>query len=154
MMAFESQLLDLDAQRQRAQGLAVRGAMTDEELDVELARIEADRATLERHVASLAPPDHDEPIDVDLLEELRSRLDAGLMDAERQEIVRLLVGRITITTIVNEDGTKDAKATISYRFPGVVATRTGTPAGLDYTNVQRIAQLPPGGRWPRRVATA
>jgi hypothetical protein len=40
--------------------------------------------------------------------------------------VRLLVGRISVTTLVHNDGTKDAKATISYSFPAVVQTRTVT----------------------------
>jgi site-specific DNA recombinase len=124
--AIESQLGDLAVQRQRAQGLAVRGAMTDEELDAELSRIEAARAVLERHREDVAPPTQDEHLDLDLLGHLRSRLGVGLTDPQRHEIVRLLVGRITINTIVNEDGTKDAKATINYRFPAVVETRTAT----------------------------
>jgi site-specific DNA recombinase len=157
--ALSARLADLDAQRRRAQGLAVRGAMSDVELDAELARIEADRAAVERHRASLAPIESDEPpVDADLLDELRSRLDelrsrldAGLGDVQRQEIVRLLVGPISITTTIDEEGNKEAAAVISYRFPGALSTRTGTREGLDYSNVQRIVQLPPGGRWPRKA---
>ena len=66
--------------------------------------------------------------------------------------VSLVVDRIVITTTINGDGTKDAKATIGHRFPVAVRTFTGTRAGLDYSNVQRVVQLPPGGRWPRKVA--
>ena len=91
-----------------------------------LDRIEADRAALERHRASLAPPVEDEPVDVDLLIRLCARLDAGLSDQERQEVVRLLVGRISISTIINDDGTKDATAVMGYRSPGALSTRSGT----------------------------
>jgi len=130
-----------------------RGILSDDELDDELSRIEADREAVERRLVTLDPrPVDDSEPDIDLLHELRSRIDAGLTPEQRQEIARLLVSRITITTVINDDGTKDAKATIRYRFPSVAETRTGTGAGLDYTNVQRIVQLPPGGRWPLKVA--
>ena len=124
--AIEAALAELDEQRRRAQNLAVRGAMRDDELDAELARIAGDRAAVEPHRATLAPPPVvDEPMDGDLLDRLRRRLDEGLSDEERHEIVRLLVGRITIATVINDDGTKDATATLSFRFPGTLETRTG-----------------------------
>ena len=125
--AVDAKLVELDVQRLTAQRLAVRGSLTDDELDTELARVEADRAALERHRASIEPPAAEaEAPDADLLKQLRLRLDAGLSDQERHEIVRLLVGKISITTTINEDSTKDVSAMISYRFPGVLATRTGT----------------------------
>lgn len=62
------------------------------------------------------------------LSEIRSRLDAGLTDKQRQEIVRLLASIVINTTI--DDGKKTAKALVTYRFPGVaegvVNTFTGT----------------------------
>jgi len=153
LQAIEARIAELDEQRRRAQNLAVRGAMRDDELDAELARIEADRAAVQRHRARLQPPEVvAEPMDADLLVQLRARLDAGLSDQERQEIVGLLVGRITITTTVNDDGSKDAGAVIGYRFPTVLTTRTGTRASLEYTHAERVLQLPPGGRWPRVAA--
>ena len=66
--------------------------------------------------------------------------------------VRSSLRRINVPTVVNEDATLDAKAKIEYNLPVVVETRNGTRAGLDYSNVQRIVQFPPGGRWPRKVA--
>jgi hypothetical protein len=63
-------------------------------------------------------------MDVAIVDQLQERLDAGLTDLERQGIIRSLVGNIAIATIVNDDGTKEAKANIRYRFPAVVATRT------------------------------
>jgi len=101
--------------------------MSGDELDTELARIEREKAVLSRHRESLEPPQvDDDGLDVDLLEQIRSRLDSGLTGGQRNEIVRLLVGRITITTTVDEDGTKEAKAMINYRLPAVVETRTVT----------------------------
>jgi hypothetical protein len=61
----------------------------------------------------------------DTLAEIRSRLDAGLTDAQRQEIVRLLAS-VVVHTSVDENGKKTAKALVTYRFPGVVNTFTGT----------------------------
>jgi hypothetical protein len=61
----------------------------------------------------------------DLLAEVRARLDAGLAERQRQEIVHLLASVIVHTTI-GEDGKKTAKALVTYRFPGVVNVFTGT----------------------------
>lgn len=134
--SIEARLADLAAERQGAQRLALRDLMTDMELEAELARIAAERATLERQREHLAPRAQDGAIDVDLLGRLRSRLDSGLSAAERHEIVRVLVGRITITTTIDEDGTKDAHAMIDYKFPAAVETRTAT------------------GSWPRPAGAA
>ena len=61
-----------------------------------------------------------------MLAQIRRRLEAGLSDKERQEIVRLLVKRITIHTELLEGGKKKAKAVIEYRFPKtVVQVRMG-----------------------------
>ena len=117
-----------------------------------MPRLRKPRAVRPGAIIGIAAPGG--PVDADLLDELRSRLESGLSDRQRQEIVRLLVGRINITTTVDEDGNKEAKATIMYNFPALVRTHTDTRAGLDYTNVQRVVQLPPGGRWPRKAAAA
>jgi hypothetical protein len=61
----------------------------------------------------------------DLLAEIRARLDAGLTDEQRQEIVRLLAS-VVVQTTIGEDGKKTAKALVTYRFPGVVSTCTAT----------------------------
>ena len=64
-----------------------------------------------------------EPLDPDLLEELHRRLDEGLDDVQRQEVVRLLVKRITVYTKVAPEG-KKAKLLIEYWFSGVVNVNT------------------------------
>jgi hypothetical protein len=51
----------------------------------------------------------------------------------------------------NGDGANIAKAALRDRSHAEVQTRTATRAGLAYSNVQRVIQLPPGGRWPRRA---
>jgi hypothetical protein len=66
----------------------------------------------------------------ELLDEVRGRLDAGLTDEQRQEIVRLLV-KITVRTDASEKGgKKSARAVVEYAFPkttlGVLQTSTGT----------------------------
>ena len=94
------------------EGLAVRGAMSGVELDTELERNEADRAVLKRHRATLAPPAEDEQLDVGLLSQLRAKLEAGLSDQQRHEIVRLLVGHISVTTTIEDGGGKEAPAGI------------------------------------------
>ena len=90
--------------------------MNDDELDTELERIGADRTVLERQRASLQPPVPDDHVDVDLLADLHAKLDAGLDDETRNELVRLLVSDIVVTTTVNTDGTKDVHAAINYRL--------------------------------------
>ena len=127
----------LESQRKAATALHIRGRLPDDELDAELDRIAAERAGLEARVAaSQAPRAEIVPQEVhDLLAEVRARLDAGLTDDQRQEIVRLLVG-IVVHTNVGDDGRKTAKALVTYRFPCVVQTRTGT------------------GSWPPRAGTA
>ncbi len=118
----------LESQRRQALALSIRGRLGDAELDAELDRIAADKAELDRRVAALQPPEAQDLPEaaIDLLAEVRARLDTGLTDEQRQEIVRLLV-RITIHTETPvEGGRKTARATVEYRFPAVVETSTGT----------------------------
>jgi site-specific DNA recombinase len=123
-----AQALDgLEAQRKQVLALSIRGRLPDDELEAELVRIESEAAGLRaRLAASQAPVGDVVPQEVrDTLAEIRSRLDAGLTDAQRQEIVRLLA-KIVLHTSISEDGKKTAKALVTYRFPGVVNTFTGT----------------------------
>jgi hypothetical protein len=124
----------LEAQRKQAIALNIRGRLPDAELDAELDRIAVERATLEARVAVAESPVSDVlPQEArDLLSEVRARLDEGLDEAQRQEIVRLLVG-IVIHTGVGDDGRKNARAVATYRFPAPtagVSTRTGTDSSL------------------------
>jgi hypothetical protein len=78
-----------------------------------------------------------------MLAELRARLDAGLTDEQRQEVVGLLAS-VEIQTDVDNAGKKTAKALVTYRFPGVVETRTATNSWGNYTTVRRVIELPVG----------
>jgi site-specific DNA recombinase len=123
----------LDQQRSRAIDLVVSGVVTKEELSSRLARIESERAELERRLAAVRPAAEllASPTELDLLDDVRARLEVGLTAAQRHEIVRLLV-RVRIRTREDGDGTKRASAQIEYRFPrpanglGVLPTPTGT----------------------------
>jgi site-specific DNA recombinase len=124
----------LEAQRKQAIALNIRGRLPDAELDAELDRIAVEQATLEARVAVAESPVSDVlPQEArDLLSEVRARLDGGLTDEQRQEIARLLVG-IFIHAGVGDDGKKNARAAVTYRFPDPLAgvsTRTGTGSSL------------------------
>jgi site-specific DNA recombinase len=135
----------LEAQRKQAVALNIRGRLSDADLDVELDRIEAERTALQARLAALrAPRAEVVPQDVhDLLAEVRARLDAGLTDEQRAEIVRLLAA-VVVHTSVGEDGRKSARALVTYRFPCVVDFFTATNSWGNYTTVRRVIELPVG----------
>lgn len=85
------------------------------ELDAELARIAAERDALEARVAALEPsPGAEVPeAALDLLDQVRARLDAGLSDEKRGEIVRLLVKIVVHTELPVEGGKKAARAALN-----------------------------------------
>jgi site-specific DNA recombinase len=149
----------LETQRKQALALNIRGRLSDAELDLELDRIETERTGLQGRL-SAAQAHSDEVVPEaarDLLADIRARVDAGLTDEQRAEIVRLLVG-IVIHTDVASDGKKAIRAVVTYRFPGVVSTRTGTGSWPRATGTAKVtrrpdrhARAPPGHR---RVAGA
>jgi site-specific DNA recombinase len=143
----------LEGQRRQALALNIRGRLGDVELDVELDRIAAEKVELDRRVAALGPPEAADLPEaaIDLLAEVRARLDAGLTDEQRQEIVRLLVRMTVHTETAVEGGRKTARATVEYRFPAVVETRTGIREELNYIIRQRVIELPPR-RYRAKVA--
>ncbi|MFH1485678.1 MAG: recombinase family protein [Chloroflexota bacterium] len=120
-----------------------RGIIPIDDLDSHLKGIEAKQRELESRVQSLQPEVEAVPEDLpdeDMLTEIRQRLDAGLDDKQRQEIVQLLVRQITIYTEAAE-GKRQAKAVIEYRFPGAVSFSPVTPASRNYTKFQRVVAL-------------
>jgi site-specific DNA recombinase len=140
MVTLESALALLAQRRKKAIDLNLRERISDQELDDLLVEIVREKEGVERHLqelrASFSEPE--EPLSPDLLGELRQRLDEGLTDAQRQEIVQLLVKRITVYTETTEEG-KRARVLIQYRYPGVVDTFTGTGFAP-----------PPAWCWPAR----
>ena len=59
----------------------------------------------------------DDAVSADTLAEIRERLAEDLSDAERREIVQLLVRRITVHTTLTGRGRKQVRVVIDYRFP-------------------------------------
>ena len=62
--------------------------------------MEQELKTLDERLAGLEPADDDldDAVSEDVLAEIRERLEEDLSEAERQEIVQLLVRRITVHT--------------------------------------------------------
>jgi site-specific DNA recombinase len=152
-ITLEGALERLAQRRRNAIDLRTRERITDEELDDQLAQITKEKVSIEERLQSLKPlteEEEREPISRDLLDELHKRLDAGLTPLEKQEVVRLLVKKITIYT----EGTgrdRKVRAVIEYRFPMqyvVVPTGQGIREERNcYKNPCRIMKLP-SGRWP------
>jgi len=141
---LEMALADFGTQRDRMLDLYRRGRIAPNELDAHLDRIAQEQQALERRLRALEPEctrEVEEAPKQDMLDELRRRLDGGLADVQRQEIVQLLVRRITVHTKMTEDGKKEARAVVEYNFPGVVPTNTGTRASQNYSRLQRVVAL-------------
>jgi site-specific DNA recombinase len=83
----------------------------------------------------------DEPLDDDLVFEIRRRAELGFDEVTWQEIIALLVSRIDVKTEVQANSTKKVTVTIRYRFPGVDAPSTDTRASQNYTNLKRVVVL-------------
>ncbi len=126
-ITLQKALEGLAERRRRAIDLHVRSRIDEAELDDLLAEIDRERHILEERLARLVASEEEEPqpVDPDLLERLRDRLDSGLDDAARNEIVRLLVQRIVVDTTVQEEGHKMLRIRIEYRFPAVPLSITG-----------------------------
>ena len=104
--------------------------------------MEQELKTFDDRLADLEPDEDvaDDAVSEDVLAEIRERLRHDLSEAERQEIVQLLVRRITVHTTVPDSGRKQVRVVIDYRFPPVVQTRTDTPASVNYT-LRRVLAL-------------
>ena len=115
-------MAELEKRRKNALNLRVRDRIGDDELDEMLAEVERDREGVQQRLSAIkgTTVTEEEPeVDQDMLTALRLRLDDGLTEVQRQEIVRLLV-RVTIHTEIDSDGHKHPRAVIEYRFPTLV----------------------------------
>ena len=112
-------------------------------MDDLLDEIGRERRILDERLARIVASEEEEPqpLDANLLEGLRGRLDSGLDEAARNEIVRLLVRRILIDTTIQEDGNKTLRIRIEYRFPAVPLSSRGTREGRNYSKLQRVVAL-------------
>ena len=125
--------------RKRAIDLYTRAKLSDDEFDAIAADVERELNTLDERLAVLEPDDDslDDALCEDVLAEIRERLEADLSDAERREIVQLLVRRITVHTTLTDRGRKQVRVVIDYRFPPVGEARTGIAASHSY-NLSRV----------------
>ena len=146
-------LTDNAHQRDRLLDLAQSGLLEKDELAERLSDLTSTRKSLCERLRALEPAE-DAPKDrgtAETLTRLLTRLDEGLTNEERTEIVRLLVRRIVIHTDIGPDQKKRARAVVEYRFPTqahlcVVSTDKGNRAGQNYTCrvVRRVIDLPSG----------
>ena len=125
--------------RTRAIDLYTRAKLSDDEFDAIAADVEQELKTLDDRLAGLEPADDplDDAVSADTLAEIRERLAEDISDAERREIVQLLVRRITVHTTLPDRGRKQVRVVIDYRFPPTGATRTGIAASHSY-NLSRV----------------
>ena len=143
-LTLESAMTDHAGRRKQAIALNTRCRISDSELDELLEEIGQEQEGVKRRLIELqaASGEVHEPLDPDLLEELRLRLDIGLNETQRQEIGRLLVNQITVHTDVAAEVT-NVRVLIEYRFSGVVNTFMGIREELNY-NVSRTIELASG----------
>ena len=111
--------------RARAIDLYTRAKLSDSEFDAIAAEVDQELQTVNERLAHLQRENdalQDSVASEEVLAEIRKRLDDGLTQAKRQEIVQLLVRRITVHTTVPDKGPKQVRIAIDYRFPVVATT--------------------------------
>ncbi len=131
-MTLEKAMEQLAQRRKNSIDIRTRGSITNKEFDGLLDEVAREQSKIEERLQVLKPETEKEPepINEDLLTEIRHRLDSGLTPLQKQEIVRLLVKRITIYT-EGEGKARKVRAVIEYRFtkPSSVAVPTATGRG-------------------------
>ncbi len=130
-VTIESALAQIPSEREAVIGLRRRGKITDEECDRQLDDIARAEERHRCRLAELQPTEASADVPPpDLLAEITSRLDAGLDDLLKQEVVHHLVREIVVYTEYDERGRKGARISIVYRFPAVPPTSTGRGSSL------------------------
>jgi site-specific DNA recombinase len=127
-MRFEAALAEHRDERDRLLDLYQHGDISRPEFEQRAEQLRDATTRIEERLATLASQEDqhdDQPLDPDLLAELRRRLDQGLSAEQRQEIVRLLVRDVTIHTD-ESDATRRQRAVIRYRFDDAVPSHTDT----------------------------
>jgi site-specific DNA recombinase len=118
--ALQSRLIKLELERKGYLRQNAQELLSDAELQNFLNEVAETKATIEKRLTEITPNEVEpKALSVDLLKELRHRLDNGLSEEQRQEIARLLVKRITINT-KTENGVKYCIAEVEYRFNSAV----------------------------------
>ena len=124
-LALTSALGGFSSQKDRILDLYRRDLIAPNDIEGQLAKIAAEQHEIEERlrVLDVGVMDQPEPVSPDVLTQIRARLDEGLDDRARQEIVSLLVNRIEIHA--GGTGGGRLKAITEYRCPGVVNSSTG-----------------------------
>jgi hypothetical protein len=144
---WEAALAERDGQRDRVLDLYQNGFINRIEFQERLGVVDEARGIVRARLVELRADEaagEDDALPADLLAELSRRLQEGLTDAERQEIVRLLVRKITVYTNVAPEGTKIQRAVIDYRFTRGGATYTVT--GSSHPQPETAAKTTPSPR--------
>jgi len=121
-VGIQQALADMPAQRDRVLEAFRRGYMTPIDLDRQMGAVASEEKALQSRLAELTPsePSTEDELDADLLQEIRRRVDEGIDDVMKREIISLLVHRIDVNT-EEVGGRKRATIIIHYRFPAVVS---------------------------------
>ncbi len=120
IITLEARLKELEQEKNGYHRQNAKGFLMDEELQDFLNELADSKAAVEKRLIELAPQEAvQESLPLDLLQELRRRLDGGLSEEQRQEIARLLVKRITIKT-KGDDEKRHCEAEVTYRFNDAV----------------------------------
>lgn len=126
----EHALVSLPSRRERLIEMRMRDLVTIDEFEQKLAELSREEEQLRRRLTNLLPSEDEtaEPVDEDLLVELRRHVEVRELDDETwRELIAILVKRIDAVTEPLPNGKKKLTLTIQYRFPnGVPHDHTGT----------------------------
>jgi site-specific DNA recombinase len=126
-LMLEAALSSIPRQRDRLLEALRHELVTLEDLGGQFDAIAREEASLRERMGEVddTPDDSDVPLDMDLLEAIRLRVEAGLDPKMWREVLSLLVKRIEVKTEVMGPRSKRLTLTIHYRFPGVVDVDSG-----------------------------
>ena len=106
---MQEALIRKDEERRRLLAAYVQEAITLEEFQAEAAEIDQAKKTLEQRLSALEPVEGPEPqelLDEAVLGALRARVGGPLAEAERRELLQLLLTQITVQSEPPESETK------------------------------------------------
>lgn len=130
-ITLEAALSEQALERDRVRHAFRKGRYSPQEFDEVMDEIDETTKGLETRLAGLQPVSEleNEAVSEDVLERIGDNLDQGLSAEERQEVVRLLVRRITVYTEILPSGKKKSRAVVEYRFPQPDSDVVSTPNG-------------------------
>jgi DNA-binding transcriptional regulator YiaG len=145
---LEGLLAQKATERSRVVGLYRRGRLTDEDLDAQMAEIGKEEAALDAQIgelrARIAGADSIKATvssAEELLAKLRKRLDEPVSWEMKRRLIEVLVAGINVDT-VEEDGVKQTRTTVTYRFHEPDAMPLVMPQSYTSGRVLRIPEQP------------